>query len=210
MSGEKESTNEDLYKVFGRDTAAGKALYGLYNPHEKPKVTPVVIKPKKQPTPEEIAEAERQAALAKQKPVVNVPKFYKKVERPPEPHIPSRKMYEQIMVDNPPERDDYVPAPPKYDAEKEKERLAGLMENRGQPSAPKPKPKPQPIDDEEEDVDIALFKQLGREIKERQEFLEKMTALGQGAKYERDIKAEIAFRTQQMEKLKLKIDQKKK
>ena len=50
---EKLRKQQQLWKIFGRETKAGKEMFDLYNIAEKPKINYPAVRTKKKPTPME-------------------------------------------------------------------------------------------------------------------------------------------------------------
>eukprot|EP00698_Gefionella_okellyi_P019945 TRINITY_DN6197_c0_g1_i4.p1 TRINITY_DN6197_c0_g1~~TRINITY_DN6197_c0_g1_i4.p1 ORF type:complete len:207 (+),score=42.00 TRINITY_DN6197_c0_g1_i4:81-701(+) len=198
---------DDLYKLFGRETAAGRALFNIY----KKNIVTTVPAPK-QKTPEQIA-AEIAAAKPKPKPKpnVHVPKFGRKVLAPTRELPMRRKPFEAIQR----ETNDYEPEKfqpsglvAKKDFQQEKERLQTAFSRAGKTAdelaretlrnAPRGHYADEGDDLSAKDI---LYDELVSEIAERQAFLEEMTTLGQRKQYEAQIKAEISERMAQLRKL---------
>lgn len=197
--------SDELYRLFGRDTAAGKALFNIY----KKKITVPVPKPR-QKTAEQI-ENDRLAARPKlkPKPEIRVPKCGIKHEAPVKELPMRRKPLTAIRAEsNDYEPEQYRPSGivSKKNLAHEKERLQAAMEKYGAEGSPASTARTQPAPSRvNEDVPYKeqLYDQLIAEIEERHRFLEEMEALGQRKQYEAQVKAEISQRLAELRKLEL-------
>lgn len=204
--------NSNVYKVFGRDTAAGRALFKIYN-KGKTDYNPIGVRLSVKPSnpQDEHLRKKKEEAAAKVGPKYKAPRL-KKVqseEVAPRPYIPyggkkSEDVIKQEMKENP-----IVYRPVNIGMIESREEKVRKLQNKfsGAPAekpAPLPGRMPKTIERPimpERDPNEELYDSILSEIEERQNFLDEMYALGQGEKYEATIKAEISQRLRDLKKL---------
>mmetsp|Transcript_8826 Transcript_8826/g.13148 ORF Transcript_8826/g.13148 Transcript_8826/m.13148 type:complete len:212 (+) Transcript_8826:24-659(+) len=200
-----------LWKDFGRETSAGRALYSLYGARSKPQVYYPPVKTKKKPLP-----CEGTKSKAKPKPEIDYPQ--PKMPRPrfhPIDFVPKRKNQDSIKQEVSSNYKELNP-PPKRGTNREELKsnlqekfqfsTGALPESVMMPVSKRVQPKPAPKKQQKEEIpeDLsALFDMVVKEIQERQKFLQDLQEMGQLDK-EREgrIKAEIAERVSELQKIK--------
>lgn len=128
---------------------------------------------------------------------------------PPPGKWSGKKMVDDILRDNPPEREMFVGGAPLPDREAEKDRLSRVMEYgpKGaremeertaamKQAAMQRIARNKRVDVKEEMIDLIID-----EIRERREFLEGMRAAGRVEQYEQQVRSEIKVRMRELEKL---------
>lgn len=214
--------NSSVYAAFGRDTAAGRALFKLYNKN-KTNYTPGVVVRTRGPTdPAAEAEAKKRAeAAALVRPTYKAPRL-KKAEKEREvgrvPQWGGKKSSDSI--DREKERDRHlykapsVPLAVLQQRDAAKARLQEAMEDANKPKQAAARPKPLPgrggsasssRAPPRRDPNQLLMDSIINEIDERHSFLDKMRALGD-LSHEATIKAEIASRLRDLKQLKAIMD----
>ncbi|KAF6016705.1 C22orf23 [Bugula neritina] len=137
----------------------------------------------------------------------------KPAAKPPPPKVLNPRNYsggvknkEAIVASGAYERTDYKPRPQVARTQKDKDRLSNLMAY-GEDIAPPTSASLQAAREKMwrdqlaglDDVEADRFEELQKEIEERQNFLEEMITLGQGAKYRPIISTEISQKLREME-----------
>ena len=209
--------NSAVYAAFGRDTAAGRALFKLYNKN-KTNYTPGVVVRTRGPTdPAREAEAKKRAeAAALIKPAYKAPRL-KKAEKEREvgrvPQWGGKKNAEVIEQEKERDRHLYkapsVPLAVLQQRDLAKARLQEAMESANKPKAAAARPKPLPgrggsassSSRPPRDPNQVLMDSIINEIEERHTFLDQMRARGD-LTHEATIKAEIASRLRDLKQLK--------
>jgi len=191
-----------LYKEFGRDTAAGRAMFNLYN-KGKVNYAPNVRIKTKQVDPN----AEHQAKIRARKQEVERKKAYNPDVYIPEPEFssrrllparPSRKPAAVIAMENaaafaPPAHSAVYVESRESQIERLQSKFSGEAERKkGGKMMPPLKAKAKTNSHQQ------LFESIAQEVEERQAFLEHMRSMGQAEQYETQIKNEIAERVKEM------------
>ncbi|XP_074030592.1 UPF0193 protein EVG1 homolog [Leptinotarsa decemlineata] len=117
------------------------------------------------------------------------------------PGSSKRRTRETIVQSGAYEREEFRPHHPVVDREKEKERLQNKMAYNEEIKVRKPKIF-QKLVSKEDKEEINRFDQIVQEIKEREEWLKEMEALGQGNKYRQIIELQIQEKVREMNKMK--------
>lgn len=123
--------------------------------------------------------------------------------RPNYKAIPKRKRLDKIIGEGAYDPDTYKPAPPKFDRQKEREKLAAIMQFNGAKNVPKALIDPSYKAPEQRSTPVKdRFQELVDEIEDRNQFLQDMKRLGQlTVDVESSVKFEIAKMIQEMERI---------
>jgi len=209
--------NSAVYAAFGRDTAAGRALFKLYNKNKTSYTPGVVVRTRGPTDPAREAEAKKRAeAAALIKPAYKAPRL-KKAEKEREvgrvPQWGGKKNAEAIEQEKERDRHLYkapsVPLAVLQQRDLAKARLQDAMESANKPKAAAARPKPLPgrggsassSSRPPRDPNQVLMDSIINEIEERHTFLDRMRAMGD-LSHEATIKAEIASRLRDLKQLK--------
>jgi hypothetical protein len=203
--------NSQVYAAFGRDTAAGRALFKLYNKN-KTSYTPAVRVTTRPTDPIAEAAAAKRAQAERLKKRVYQPPKLKKAEKEPEvgrvPQWGGKKTTDTI--DRERERDaplykaPTVPLAKLQHRDNEKAKLQNAHQAKPTRNAPLPGRRKDgdsagPLR-APKDPNQALMDRIIDEIDERHQFLDKMRELGD-LSHEPAVKAEIAHRLRDLKKL---------
>jgi hypothetical protein len=205
---------QKLWKLFGRDTEAGRALYKVYGAAAKPKINYPAVRTKKTPLPSEVKRGES----APSKTQIEYPplKAPKRSKFRPIDFVPRRKPQGVIQaeIDH-----NYRDVKPSGKRGVNRQELTSNLQEKFQfsdgilpksvikstgPPVPKPRhvPRPRPEDEIPNDTG-ALFDKIVGEIEERQAHLNHMVVIGQcNQALEQRIKYEIAERISDLQKIK--------
>ena len=208
-----------VYAAFGRDTAAGRALFNLYNKNKSGYVPNVSVPVAAGGRPDPLAEFEakrRSQAAALIKPKYAAPKLKKVQREPAVPRVPlygGKKTTDTIdrerSRDAPLYKAPSVPLAVLQQREVQKLKLQEAMEGAGKKSAVlKPLPgrsgsagsRDRAAAAPQRDPNQVLYDAIIDEIEERHTFLDSMRARGDNS-HDATIKAEIAQRLRELKQL---------
>eukprot|EP00667_Euglena_gracilis_P017206 EG_transcript_18099 len=196
---------------FGRGSAAGSLIYNLYHKPTKESTfdEELACRLAKMREERELLEHPKEKPIPKSRAKVRVPRMTGR--RPVDPDsVPSFRYYRPIRRSEAAIKAEMqaqagLKLPPidkKYIPPEEKDRLARYMEYDGDvpvvvapPPRPAPPPPRKPLDVQE------LFDEVVEEIREREEFLAEMRALGRAADVEVKVKQEISQRVAELKRL---------